>query len=183
MNAHALLFGSDLTPARTVGFLKQKFNMSRLSQLSASAAEAFNITLTVDTCFKPSLPLGLIGNIWKTPIRRDHSSLHLDFMSAFEASENTGPSLFPLDAGPPLPDFSSLLVHGAYHPSAPLHLCFSASRIGTSGLTTSELPDLAADAPVLLITANKDALKDGLRAGGWQRTGRSMQIAKQVQVL
>ncbi|KAI5833212.1 hypothetical protein K523DRAFT_401273 [Schizophyllum commune Tattone D] len=104
-------------------------------------------------------------------------------MSAFDASENTGPSLFPLGAGPPLPDFSSLLVHGAYHPSAPLHLCFSASRIGTSGLASSELPDLAADAPVLLITANKDALKDGLRVGGWQRTGRSMHAAKQVQVL
>ncbi|KAL1723574.1 hypothetical protein EV715DRAFT_269622 [Schizophyllum commune] len=104
-------------------------------------------------------------------------------MSAFEAFEHTGPSLFPLGAGPPLPDFSSLLVHGAYHPPAPLHLCFSASRIGAPGSSTSELPDSAADAPVLLITANKDALKDGLRAGGWQRTGRSMHIAKQVQVL
>ncbi|KAI5894079.1 uncharacterized protein SCHCODRAFT_01185249 [Schizophyllum commune H4-8] len=104
-------------------------------------------------------------------------------MPAVDASENAGPSLFPLGAGPPLPDFSSLLVHGAYHPSAPLHLCFSASRISAPGSSTSELPDLVADAPVLLVTANRDALKDGLRAGGWQRTGRSMHAAKQVQVL
>ncbi|KAL1742437.1 hypothetical protein HDZ31DRAFT_43234 [Schizophyllum fasciatum] len=99
-------------------------------------------------------------------------------MSLSDATGCAAPSLFPPGCGPSLPEFLSLLVYGPYHASAPVNLCFSASDV-EPGSPSSE----AHNAPILLITACKDALKDSIRSGGWQRTGRAMKSAKRVQVL
>ncbi|KAJ7129368.1 hypothetical protein C8R44DRAFT_776629 [Mycena epipterygia] len=58
------------------------------------------------------------------------------------------PSLFP--SGPELPDFRSLVVKGAYHPSAPVHLALS---------NAAKCPETR----TLLITPSRQAMADALR--------------------
>ncbi|KIJ70261.1 hypothetical protein HYDPIDRAFT_104948 [Hydnomerulius pinastri MD-312] len=54
--------------------------------------------------------------------------------------------LFP-EPGPNLPQFSALLVHGPYHPSAPIHLCLS----------------MAPGDKAMLLTPSRQLLSDCLR--------------------
>lgn len=59
-------------------------------------------------------------------------------------------SLFPPPQPPPLPDFSTILITGSYHQSAPIHLALSANTINPYG-------------PAVIFAPSKETLKEGLQ--------------------
>ncbi|KAJ7094492.1 hypothetical protein B0H15DRAFT_125336 [Mycena belliarum] len=83
------------------------------------------------------------------------------------------PSLFP--AGPELPEFKSLLVKGAYHPSAPIHLALS---------HTAKFPATQ----TLLITPSREAIAIALQNynDDWLSVhsgrGRILEVASNITV-
>ncbi|KAF8901696.1 hypothetical protein CPB84DRAFT_1679571 [Gymnopilus junonius] len=59
-------------------------------------------------------------------------------------------SLFPPPQPPSLPDFSTILITGPYHQSAPVHLALSSNTINPTGST-------------VIFAPSKETLKEGLQ--------------------
>ena len=77
---------------------------------------------------------------------RKHAGVYLFTNSVndfpfYQVDHNDMSSLFPDSLSRPyLPPFRTLLVNGPYHPSAPIHLCFSHTRIQPQSKTVFLTP-------------------------------------------